>query len=231
MTHLPLPGLPQDISGPDASGAASGRDEILVKAEVLKNGVALPPLEAPAEVLKIIEAGNAIARTPYKWGGGHGKWTDTGYDCSGSVSFALAARAGRAGRLRARVAEPRVLLGLCGRGGAGRAGLGLHDARPQLLRQRRQLRLSPHLALAGQVLLLALAGRTDRQVAAADQGDAEQAREQGGAAHPPSMAADHRPRLQKEVRAAAPRLVIPMCTWSRCATVLSSLRLSFPRLP
>ena len=32
-----------------------------------------------------------IARTPYLWGGGHGKWLDTGYDCSGSVSFALAA--------------------------------------------------------------------------------------------------------------------------------------------
>ena len=60
-------------------------------ATALDNGVALPPLEAPSEVLKIIEAGNTIARTPYKWGGGHGKWQDTGYDCSGSVSFALAA--------------------------------------------------------------------------------------------------------------------------------------------
>ena len=40
---------------------------------------------------QIIEAGNSIARTPYKWGGGHGSWQDTGYDCSGSVSFALAA--------------------------------------------------------------------------------------------------------------------------------------------
>ena len=40
-------------------------------------------------MLKIIEAGNAIARTPYKWGGGHGRFLDTGYDCSGSVSFAL----------------------------------------------------------------------------------------------------------------------------------------------
>jgi cell wall-associated NlpC family hydrolase len=58
-------------------------------ATALDNGVALPPLEAPAEVLKIIEAGNAIARTPYKWGGGHGRFLDTGYDCSGSVSFAL----------------------------------------------------------------------------------------------------------------------------------------------
>ena len=61
------------------------------KAIALGNGVALPPLEAPEAVKQIIEAGNGIARTPYKWGGGHGKWQDTGYDCSGSVSFALAA--------------------------------------------------------------------------------------------------------------------------------------------
>jgi hypothetical protein len=60
------------------------------QAYALSNGVALPPLEAPEEVKQIIEAGNAIARTPYKWGGGHGRWKDTGYDCSGSVSFALA---------------------------------------------------------------------------------------------------------------------------------------------
>ena len=40
---------------------------------------------------RIIEAGNQIARTPYLWGGGHGKWLDKGYDCSGSVSYALAA--------------------------------------------------------------------------------------------------------------------------------------------
>ena len=39
---------------------------------------------------QIIEAGNSIARTPYLWGGGHGKWLDKGYDCSGSISYALA---------------------------------------------------------------------------------------------------------------------------------------------
>ena len=61
------------------------------KATALSNGVALPPFEAPDAVRQIIEAGNSIARTPYKWGGGHGRWQDTGYDCSGSVSFALAA--------------------------------------------------------------------------------------------------------------------------------------------
>ena len=61
------------------------------QAVALGNGVALPPLEAPEAVKQIIEAGNGIARTPYMWGGGHGKWQDTGYDCSGSVSFVLAA--------------------------------------------------------------------------------------------------------------------------------------------
>ncbi|HWC27253.1 MAG TPA: hypothetical protein VG474_11770, partial [Solirubrobacteraceae bacterium] len=71
-------------SGPTSDAAISG-------AEVLDNGIALPPIEAPEEVRRIIEAGNQIARSPYLWGGGHGKWLDKGYDCSGSVSFALAA--------------------------------------------------------------------------------------------------------------------------------------------
>ena len=70
---------------------ASGGSNAVDKAIALGNGVALPPLEAPEAVKQIIEAGNGIARTPYIWGGGHGKWQDTGYDCSGSVSFALAA--------------------------------------------------------------------------------------------------------------------------------------------
>jgi hypothetical protein len=74
------------LSRKDAPSAINGGTRV---ATALDNGVALPPLEAPAAVLKIIEAGNAIARTPYKWGGGHGRFVDTGYDCSGSVSFAL----------------------------------------------------------------------------------------------------------------------------------------------
>jgi hypothetical protein len=57
---------------------------------VKPNGQAVPPKGAPAEVKQIIAAGNVIARDPYKWGGGHGAWQDNGYDCSGSVSFALA---------------------------------------------------------------------------------------------------------------------------------------------
>ena len=38
---------------------------------------------------QIIQAGNEIASKPYIYGGGHGKWQDSGYDCSGSVSYAL----------------------------------------------------------------------------------------------------------------------------------------------
>jgi cell wall-associated NlpC family hydrolase len=76
---------------PELPSLGEGGDDVLVKAEVLDNGVALPPLEAPPEVRAIFEAGNTIARSPYKWGGGHGKWKDNGYDCSGSVSYALAA--------------------------------------------------------------------------------------------------------------------------------------------
>jgi cell wall-associated NlpC family hydrolase len=57
---------------------------------VRSDGTAVAPLQAPGVVATVIAAGNAIATTPYKWGGGHGAWQDTGYDCSGSVSFALA---------------------------------------------------------------------------------------------------------------------------------------------
>jgi cell wall-associated NlpC family hydrolase len=59
-------------------------------AGVQANGTAVAPADAPNVVAAVIQAGNEIARTPYKWGGGHGAWADTGYDCSGSVSFALA---------------------------------------------------------------------------------------------------------------------------------------------
>jgi cell wall-associated NlpC family hydrolase len=63
---------------------------VAASAGVQPDGTAVAPLEAPSVVAAVIQAGNQIARTPYKWGGGHGAWADTGYDCSGSVSFALA---------------------------------------------------------------------------------------------------------------------------------------------
>jgi cell wall-associated NlpC family hydrolase len=93
------PGL--DDAGPVPTGPASGASKptgtvagargSVDEASALPNGIAVPPLVAPQAVKDIIEAGNVIARSPYEWGGGHGKWLDDGYDCSGSVSFALAA--------------------------------------------------------------------------------------------------------------------------------------------
>ena len=60
------------------------------RARVLPDGTAVAPDSAPEAVKRVILAANQIARFPYKWGGGHGAWRDNGYDCSGSVSFALA---------------------------------------------------------------------------------------------------------------------------------------------
>jgi cell wall-associated NlpC family hydrolase len=58
-------------------------------AELLPNGQAAAPADAPAAVQAVIAAANQIADTPYIWGGGHGSFDSPGYDCSGAVSFAL----------------------------------------------------------------------------------------------------------------------------------------------
>jgi hypothetical protein len=50
---------------------------------------AIPPASAPDAVKNAIYAANRITTKPYIYGGGHRRWTDRGYDCSGSVSFAL----------------------------------------------------------------------------------------------------------------------------------------------
>ena len=59
------------------------------KARLTADGLAVAPEGAPEAVKRIIAAGNRIAKLPYKWGGGHGRWEDSGYDCSGTVSYAL----------------------------------------------------------------------------------------------------------------------------------------------
>lgn len=43
----------------------------------------------PIVVRRVIAAGNRIARAPYRYGGGHASFRDSGYDCSGSMSYAL----------------------------------------------------------------------------------------------------------------------------------------------
>ena len=58
-------------------------------AQYISPSQASAPASAPAAVRDAISAANSIATTPYIWGGGHGSFSSSGYDCSGAVSFAL----------------------------------------------------------------------------------------------------------------------------------------------
>jgi septal ring factor EnvC (AmiA/AmiB activator) len=58
-------------------------------AHVISESEASAPASAPPAVQEAISAANSIATTPYIWGGGHGSFESSGYDCSGAVSFAL----------------------------------------------------------------------------------------------------------------------------------------------
>jgi cell wall-associated NlpC family hydrolase len=72
--------------------ALAAQDDLVVgaRARVFDDGRAAAPQDAPSVVRDVIRGANVIAKTPYLWGGGHGSWSAVGYDCSGSVSFALA---------------------------------------------------------------------------------------------------------------------------------------------
>ena len=59
------------------------------KAKLLEDGTLVPPASAPPRVKKVIAAANKISAKPYIYGGGHARWWDKGYDCSGAVSYAL----------------------------------------------------------------------------------------------------------------------------------------------
>jgi hypothetical protein len=67
----------------------SNRPTVPGSRAVLRNGIAYAPANAPSSVKTAIWAVNSIRRKPYHWGGGHGSFYDSGYDCSGAVSFAL----------------------------------------------------------------------------------------------------------------------------------------------
>jgi hypothetical protein len=56
-----------------------------------RGGLARAPAGIPVDIADVVGGGNAIARFPYRLGGGHGSFVDNAYDCSGSVSYALAA--------------------------------------------------------------------------------------------------------------------------------------------
>jgi cell wall-associated NlpC family hydrolase len=79
----------------EALGVDPG-DDVVDQAGLTADGYATVPPGAPPEVEQIINAANKVAHAPYRYGGGHGgvggdeTWVDTAYDCSGSISFALA---------------------------------------------------------------------------------------------------------------------------------------------
>jgi cell wall-associated NlpC family hydrolase len=59
------------------------------KATLTSKGAAIAPANAPWQVQAAIAAGNQIRKMPYRWGGGHASFYDSGYDCSGAVSYVL----------------------------------------------------------------------------------------------------------------------------------------------
>jgi cell wall-associated NlpC family hydrolase len=94
VVSLSLIALPGVAGAANATGGAAmegqaASDGPVGKAKLNKDGTATPPVDAPRKVVKAIEAANEIEDKPYKWGGGHGSWKDSGYDCSGAMSYAL----------------------------------------------------------------------------------------------------------------------------------------------
>ena len=71
--------------------AADTKPELLVPGTMARyvDGLAAAPMSVPAAVQEIVWAGNQIIGLPYIFGGGHASFTSPGYDCSGTVSFAL----------------------------------------------------------------------------------------------------------------------------------------------
>ena len=85
-----VPGVASaDCGGGGVSAAETDICTPTAKARLLPSGMLVPPKSAPARVKQVIWAADRIRTKPYVWGGGHGRWWDVGYDCSGSVSYAL----------------------------------------------------------------------------------------------------------------------------------------------
>ncbi len=88
-----LIGEEQDIvealSTPQPDDGSQGEAPSGARAQLNSDGTATAPADAPEAVKAVIAAANQITNTPYIYGGGHGSFESTGYDCSGSVSYAL----------------------------------------------------------------------------------------------------------------------------------------------
>jgi cell wall-associated NlpC family hydrolase len=94
----PASGAPTDAEiAADLREAYGGKGGTNVdQAAIDSNGFAIVPDTAPRKLVALMHAANDVAHKPYVYGGGHGRvageiWTDSAYDCSGSVSYALAA--------------------------------------------------------------------------------------------------------------------------------------------
>lgn len=83
--------LPQPISDAEVRRELAGETARPDVGTLTPSGFAVPPSNAPPLVRQIIQIGNTIARLPYRFGGGHGTFFDSAYDCSGSLSFVFAA--------------------------------------------------------------------------------------------------------------------------------------------
>ncbi len=95
---LAAPAAVRAVEPSDSGGAQYVPPPPPAKRAKIVDGVAIPPIGAPARVKQAIEAANRIVRKPYVYGGGHGAYSgraarstglDSGYDCSGAISFAL----------------------------------------------------------------------------------------------------------------------------------------------
>jgi hypothetical protein len=77
--------------GATAGIVADTKPELLVPGSTARfvNGLAAAPMNAPPAVQEIVWAGNQIVGLPYIYGGGHASFISPGYDCSGTVSYAL----------------------------------------------------------------------------------------------------------------------------------------------
>jgi hypothetical protein len=92
-------GTPVDpvVPPPAPSGCSAGTGGVAQadptcappEAATLVGGRAVAPSSAPPQVKAVIAAANKISTKPYIWGGGHRRWWDRGYDCSGAVSYVL----------------------------------------------------------------------------------------------------------------------------------------------
>jgi cell wall-associated NlpC family hydrolase len=94
LLAIPASAAAQDTGGVSGgttttSGTGTTSSGPVGKATLNSDGSATPPSNAPMEVQLAIAAANQIKDKPYIWGGGHRRWEDKGYDCSGSVSYVL----------------------------------------------------------------------------------------------------------------------------------------------